>query len=422
MAGSSCDRSWRNETFRQNVGTRIFQSVTSTTGLGPNIASSAVSSMIRRSPGTVGVASPGSSHNITGSTPGSADWTPPDEQAYMEKLNQLAKYKEPLRRMLARIHKDESRKKELIKLTNLLAILSDPNKRCPMETLLKCEHVLKRAELKEQALSTQDTVGSHSAVSPSSNPHPTSVSRLDGAGYSQTGLPGGTAPLIFGTAGPQRAQNVMVSTPRGLEHLVPQQSVKLKIITGRWDNSGKPVGERSFNIDLPFGSINKDNVLSKVRELLPQADLYTSSGAPIPDKVFNKGSWLRATQLGNVFALEPNVPVRKRLHENQTDEDGSNCFKKNCGVEHKAPQDLSSLIKDTFECRICLRSPMSPPAAFQSCCQIILGCMTCAQSFYGENKEKCCPHCQKKSGRSNLLQVKGLDDFLHKTGHLEDIN
>lgn len=50
--------------------------------------------------------------------------------------------------MIARIDKDEDRKKELSRLKGLLDILTDSKKRCSMDTLLKCEQVLEKMELK----------------------------------------------------------------------------------------------------------------------------------------------------------------------------------------------------------------------------------------------------------------------------------
>lgn len=126
-------------------------------GYAPSPSSSQVvpspaGSFMGRTPGTVGAPSPGSTlstpGNVGGTTPSPAARTQTDDQAYLEKLKQLSKYIDPLRRMIARIDKDEDRKKELSKMNNLLDILSDPNKRCPMETLLKCEQVLERLELK----------------------------------------------------------------------------------------------------------------------------------------------------------------------------------------------------------------------------------------------------------------------------------
>lgn len=43
-----------------------------------------------------------------GATPSPAARSQSDDQAYLEKLKQLSKYIDPLRRMIARIDKDES--------------------------------------------------------------------------------------------------------------------------------------------------------------------------------------------------------------------------------------------------------------------------------------------------------------------------
>ncbi|CAJ0929554.1 unnamed protein product [Ranitomeya imitator] len=68
-----------------------------------------------------------------------------DEQQYLEKLKQLSKYIEPLRRMINKIDKNEDRKKEdLSKMKSLLDILTDPSKRCPLQTLQKCEIALEK--------------------------------------------------------------------------------------------------------------------------------------------------------------------------------------------------------------------------------------------------------------------------------------
>ncbi|XP_077995401.1 uncharacterized protein LOC144448914 isoform X6 [Glandiceps talaboti] len=77
-----------------------------------------------------------------------------DEQAYIEKWKQLSKYIEPLTRMINKVSKDENRKNELNKMKNLLDILQDPNKRMPINTLLKCEQVLEKLELQIRPSST----------------------------------------------------------------------------------------------------------------------------------------------------------------------------------------------------------------------------------------------------------------------------
>lgn len=72
-----------------------------------------------------------------------------DEQVYMEKLKQLSRFIEPLRAMIAKFDRDDGvfeKKKEISKIRNLLHLISEPNKRIPMETLLKCEQVLEKME------------------------------------------------------------------------------------------------------------------------------------------------------------------------------------------------------------------------------------------------------------------------------------
>ncbi|XP_051533497.1 mediator of RNA polymerase II transcription subunit 15-like isoform X2 [Myxocyprinus asiaticus] len=67
-----------------------------------------------------------------------------EDQQYMDKLKQLSKYIEPLRRMINKIDKNEDRKKYLSKMKSLLNILTDPNTRCPLRTLQKCEIALEK--------------------------------------------------------------------------------------------------------------------------------------------------------------------------------------------------------------------------------------------------------------------------------------
>ncbi|XP_057673691.1 mediator of RNA polymerase II transcription subunit 15 [Corythoichthys intestinalis] len=99
-----------------------------------------------RTPQNYGVPSPGAL-----STPGNpnsvmspAGAASQEDQQYMEKLKQLSKYIEPLRRMINKIDKNEERKKDLSKMKSLLNILTDPNTRCPLKTLQKCEIALEK--------------------------------------------------------------------------------------------------------------------------------------------------------------------------------------------------------------------------------------------------------------------------------------
>ncbi|CAI9719849.1 mediator of RNA polymerase II transcription subunit 15 [Octopus vulgaris] len=111
----------------------------------------------------MGAPSPGSALNTPGN-PGSVGTTasPSEDQAYLEKLKQLSKYIDPLRRMIRKTETEEDNKKDQShKMKNLLEILSDPSKRLPMTTLLKCEQVLVKMELSKPP-SSSDGSGSSS--------------------------------------------------------------------------------------------------------------------------------------------------------------------------------------------------------------------------------------------------------------------
>ncbi|KAJ9591040.1 hypothetical protein L9F63_027754, partial [Diploptera punctata] len=93
-------------------------------------------------------------------TPGPAVPTPSpcslqEDQAYKEKVRQLSKYIEPLHRMINRLGNDDVEK--LSKMKKLLEILSNPSKRMPLETLLKCEAVLEKLKRGEGSVVPQAT-------------------------------------------------------------------------------------------------------------------------------------------------------------------------------------------------------------------------------------------------------------------------
>jgi mediator of RNA polymerase II transcription subunit 15 len=67
---------------------------------------------------------------------------PADDQIYREKYNRLTKYKEPLKKMIMRVGSDGINSEKITKLKKLLEILSNPDTRIPLETLVKCEIVL----------------------------------------------------------------------------------------------------------------------------------------------------------------------------------------------------------------------------------------------------------------------------------------
>ncbi|XP_013200671.1 mediator of RNA polymerase II transcription subunit 15 [Amyelois transitella] len=91
--------------------------------------------------GMVGSPSP-SLGAAAGGSPGGED------AAYREKVRQLSKYIEPLRRMVHRMVSEGENVEKLTKMKNLLDILSNPNKRMPLETLIKCEVVLEKLDFR----------------------------------------------------------------------------------------------------------------------------------------------------------------------------------------------------------------------------------------------------------------------------------
>ncbi|KAF5271366.1 hypothetical protein FQA39_LY08164 [Lamprigera yunnana] len=97
---------------------------------------------------SVGMApSPSSSLNTPGQ-PGQSPMGMQEDQAYREKVRQLSKYIEPLRKMIARMGNDGEHVEKLSKMKKLLEILSNPSQRMPLETLIKCEVVLEKLDFK----------------------------------------------------------------------------------------------------------------------------------------------------------------------------------------------------------------------------------------------------------------------------------
>ncbi|KAG5874838.1 hypothetical protein JTB14_009295 [Gonioctena quinquepunctata] len=150
----------RNPTPNQMFNQSTSPSVQSPAGLGsqPPVASpvlapspgAPMSMMGGGPPRSVGMApSPGSSLN----TPGQPNQSPlgsgssmTDEQAYRDKVRQLSKYIEPLRKMITKMGNEDVEK--MSKMKKLLEILSNPQQRMPLDTLLKCEIVLEKIDFR----------------------------------------------------------------------------------------------------------------------------------------------------------------------------------------------------------------------------------------------------------------------------------
>ncbi|CAG9769099.1 unnamed protein product [Ceutorhynchus assimilis] len=106
--------------------------------------------------------SPGASLNTPGQpghSPMGAGGPMTDEQAYREKVRQLSKYIEPLRKMIAKMGNDDVEK--MSKMKKLLEILSNPQQRMPLDTLIKCEIVLEKIDFKRNDGSVNATSAPH---------------------------------------------------------------------------------------------------------------------------------------------------------------------------------------------------------------------------------------------------------------------
>merc|ERR1719237_636191 len=115
------------------------------------------------SPNMAPTPSPGGGINSNVNTPmGGAPDSVADRE-YMDKVKQLEKYIEPLRRMITKIGTEDQDR--LQKMKKLLEILSNPEKRMPLATLQKCEDVLKKMNLPDIDVGPE---GSNSALPPSS--------------------------------------------------------------------------------------------------------------------------------------------------------------------------------------------------------------------------------------------------------------
>ena len=80
----------------------------------------------------------------------------------------------------------------------------------------------------------------------------------------------------------------------------------------------------------------------------------------------------------------------------------------------KLPLGLYRIVRESFQCRICLSVPMKPPIVISRCCKVIIGCERCVNGWYSgaEALTKTCPSCRTERGYSETMVLKGIDSFL----------
>ena len=80
----------------------------------------------------------------------------------------------------------------------------------------------------------------------------------------------------------------------------------------------------------------------------------------------------------------------------------------------KLPMGLQRLIRDAFQCKVCLSIPINPPVIMSKCCKTVIGCERCVNAWYSgpEALTKTCPSCRAERGYSETMILRGLDSFL----------
>lgn len=63
------------------------------------------------------------------------------------------------------------------------------------------------------------------------------------------------------------------------------------------------------------------------------------------------------------------------------------------------------LIRDAFQCKVCLSIPINPPPVIMSkCCKTVIGCERCVNAWYSspEALTKTCPSCRAECGYNDI--------------------
>ena len=82
--------------------------------------------------------------------------------------------------------------------------------------------------------------------------------------------------------------------------------------------------------------------------------------------------------------------------------------------QSKLPLGIVRLLRDAFQCKICLEIPVKPPAIISKCCKTIIGCEECVNKWYSgtDALTKMCPSCRTERGYSETFVLRGIDVFL----------
>ena len=84
----------------------------------------------------------------------------------------------------------------------------------------------------------------------------------------------------------------------------------------------------------------------------------------------------------------------------------------------KLPIGLERVLRDVFQCKICLSVPITPPVIMSKCCKTLIGCEGCVNSWYSgpDALTKCYISCCAERCYSEMMLLRGLDNFLGEVG------
>ena len=80
------------------------------------------------------------------------------------------------------------------------------------------------------------------------------------------------------------------------------------------------------------------------------------------------------------------------------------------------PIPLQQALNECLKCKICMEIA-KPPVIFGKCCQQLLGCQTCIDTWFGGNSfEKTCINCRAERAVTQTCHLRGLDSLLTLVG------
>ena len=152
-----------------------------------------------------------------------------------------------------------------------------------------------------------------------------------------------------------------------------------------------------------------DHVLNKVIDLQVITSIFYYK-SPILGE--NKHKVKNMVKTAVVDGIEQIIPkVAESLQENV--ENAIQSHMRHEGFIVKAVQ--SSLLEEISECLRCIicKGISTSPVVISTCCESVIGCHQCAQTWLHSGKNSC-PKCREEGFNSATISTRGFEDFLEK--------